>query len=72
MVLAADGKRLDEQLVEVVAVGRPLAQLVRPGPQAGVVERLELVLELVDGSRDRQMALDFPLVRVQELGQVQH
>src|SRR5712691_5570743 len=55
-----------------VAVAGALAQLIRAGAQAGVVQGLELRLQLVDGGRHRRVALDFPLVRVEELGQIQH
>ncbi len=70
--LATQGERLDEELVRVLAVAGALAKLVRPSAQARVVQCLELGLQLVDGGRNRQVALDFPLVRVEELGQIQH
>ncbi len=70
--LATERERLDQQLVEVMAVLGALTQLVGAGAQPCVVERLELGFQLVDGSRDRRVALDFPLVRVEELGEIEH
>src|SRR5712691_8660107 len=70
--LPADGERLNQELVEVVAVASTLAQLVRPSAHARVVQRLELGFQVGDGGRHHEVALHFPLVGVQELRQVQH
>jgi len=39
--LAAEREGFDQQIVQVLLL-RPLAQLVRPGPQRGVVQLLKL------------------------------
>ena len=46
--LAGDGERLDGDVVEVGAVGEPLAELGGLGPQLLVGQSLQLRLERVD------------------------
>ena len=70
--LAAQGKRLDQQVVQVLAFLGPLAELVRAAPQARIVQRLDLVLQVVDGLCDRHVALDFALVRIEKAGKDGH
>ena len=70
--LAAQREGFDQKVVEVLAFLSPLAQLVRPPAEGGVVERLELGLEAVDRRRNSEMALDLALVRVKKLSQAGH
>ena len=70
--LTAQGESLDQELVGILALDGALPQLVRPRPKAGVVKSLQLGFDLIDGRRHREVTLHLPLVRVQQLGQVQH
>ena len=65
--LADDGERLGQQVVQGLAVGVPLAELVGLRPQLGVGELGDLVGEGVDVVRDLAEALDRPsLTRPQQ------
>src|SRR5690606_33226579 len=56
--------------IQRCALGDALAELVRPGGELGIGERLELALELVDAFDDLAIALQQPLVATAEhLGQ---
>jgi len=55
-------------LVQVVPVARALAQVVGALAQLGVVQCLQLRLEIRDGGRHRQVAPHLPFVRIEELG----
>ena len=70
--LAAEGERVDEQVLGLLAVPRPLPQLVRADTQGGIVQSLQLRLELVDRGGDRQMPLDLALVGIEEPGKGDH
>src|SRR5437899_3474272 len=70
--LTAEGESLDQELVRILAIAGAFPQLLGPLAKAGVVEGLQLGFDLVDGRRHREVAFDLPLVRVQQLGQVQH
>ncbi len=70
--LAAQRERLDQQLVQVMPFARLLAERVRAGAQGFVVELLELGLERVDRLGDREVALDFTLVGIEQLGKDDH
>ena len=68
--LAGDGERLDEQVVDGLAVGQAGAELVGLGAQLGVGEGDHVVLERVDGVGDGPQAPeDLALTGAQELGQ---
>ena len=60
--LAADGKRLGQELVDRLAVGDALPELVRLRSEPGVVERLHRGLECVDRVHGRHHPLDVALV----------
>ena len=51
--LAHDGERLDQQVVERLAVVEPLAELAGLGPEGVVGQRLHLGLELADVGHQR-------------------
>ena len=70
--LAAQRERIDQQLVEVVAVPGPLPELVRARAQPRVVELLELRLERVDARGHRQMAFDLAFVGIEQAAEIQH
>src|SRR5205823_113513 len=70
--LAADRKSVDQELVEVEAILGLGAQGVRASAQAGVIQLLELRFERVDGLGHRQVALDFPFVRIEQLAEDDH
>ena len=61
--LAADGERLDQQVVERFACGQPLAELDRLLPQLGVGHRLVFRLQGVDGVDRRLQLLEISGVR---------
>ena len=68
--LAHHGKSLGQQLVERFALRQPLTKLRRLGLQRGIVERLELRLQLVDLLRSAPVALQQAVVATTEnLGQ---
>ena len=67
--LAAEGKGLDQELVEVMVLPGLLAQRVGAGAQACVIERFELWLQRVDRLGHGMVALDLALVGVQKLGE---
>ena len=68
--LAGHGERLDEQVVQALAVGDPLLERVGLGAQLGVRQRADVVLDRVDGVGDRpQPAQDLALAGAQEPGQ---
>ena len=70
--LSTQGERLDEELVQVVAVAGLFAQGVGARPQGVVVKRLELVFEPGDRAGHREVALDLALVWVQQLAEESH
>src|SRR6266446_2788553 len=70
--LAAERKRLDQQLVEVVPLARLLAEPIGAYAQGAGVELLELWLESIDRLGHRKVAFDLSLVRIEQLGKDDH
>ena len=64
--LADDRERLDQQVVEILAVGEPLAELGRLGPQRVVGQRLHLGFERVDVGHQRAAAPSASCLRRRE------
>jgi len=58
--LAGDGERLGQQVVELLAIGDALAELIGLGPQFGVGQLLDVVGEGVDVVGDPPEAFDHP------------
>ena len=68
--LAGHGEGLGQQLIELLPVGHPLAELVGLGTQLGVGELLDVVGEGVDVVGDPAEALHHaPFTEAQQLGQ---
>ncbi len=71
--LADDREGLDEQVVEVLAVVEPLAELAGLGPQRVVGQRLELGLEGVDVGDQGLQGLELAaLTRAEDLVEDAH
>ena len=71
--LAHGGERLRHQVVERLAVGEPLPELVGHAAQLLVGHRDEVVLDRVDGLGDRlQLAQDLALAHAQDLVDERH
>ena len=60
--LAHRRERIDQEVVELGAVGELLLELLGPRPQLVIGHRLELRLQLVDGGDDRPQALDVTII----------
>ena len=64
--LSDQREALDQEVVEVLPRLGPLAELVRAGAQRGVVEGLQLGLQLADLAGDLEVLPDLPLIRVDQ------